>query len=568
MKGEFIKSYAQGVFKSPGFSFHERLDDNGKTIGALRIDGPPSLMLPVRDRYGRIIRVQLDVDRQDPKYLPLTSYTRMGCRATQTTHVPLHEGATTLAVRLVGGVYKADLLTSRSSTLTISAPSEYGYASCLDDVTAFEPAIVCIAPDADVRTNPMVASAFAAGCLLYQAHGYMLGIETWPPSCGKGIDDVYANGKENEIDVLTGARAWEFVRDVLQSAKALPNPGVEARLALAQLADEPDSTAIFDPRSSWLLPSSIPASAEYQSLHGKLGTVLGKGEAKTFDKAVKRERDKLAEKLKETRLAELEAAGRRIFKRVSDAALCQVVIDDVTSVGLRANTDLLKCVRDQLYHTSRRPRGFREPLDDAHIINLVASYDGSPVADIDGELLNVSAGKARGVLDLVRANRKDDKFFAEVRRGIAFANGFLVPDLRTGALRLERHSPANRARWGFDFDYEPGAIPTGYLEFLGRTCDQMSPGERDDTIACLTQHLGACLMGIATRFEIAIFCDGASGTATRRSSTSTSASCRMGPCRRFCPTSWTPSSRSRTWRARCSTSPTTSRERSCTTSGG
>ena len=512
MKGDF-KLFAETILNVPGFSLHERTSDKGEAVWSFRLDGPPSLMLPIRDRYGRVVRVQLDVDSESPKYLPLTSYAKKGSRATQATHVPLRDGVMTYAVRLVGGTYKADLLTNRSSVLTISAPSEYSYTACLDDVMALEPAIVCIAADADVRTNSMVAAAFATACILYQSHGYAVAVETWPASCGKGIDDVYANGKEGEVEVLTGVRLWEFVRDVLHASKALPNAGVEARLSLAQLGDEPDSASIFRPAIISALAQFDTASAEYQSLHRKLAEVLGKGECKTLDKLIKKERDKLAEEAKVRRLADLEAAGRRIFHRVSDAALCQVVIDDLTAVGIsRTNPDLLKCVRDRLYRYKHYPRGIWEPLDDSAVINLVATYDGSPIANVDGDLLNVSAGKARGVLDLVKANRKDDEFFSEVHRGIAFSNGFLVPNLSTGEMKLEPHGPENRVRWGFDFDYTPDAVPKKYLEFLWRTCSEMPLEEMRDTVACLTQHLGACLMGIATRFETAIFCDGTSGT--------------------------------------------------------
>jgi len=128
IKVQLYEPHQKVILRVPGFSAHEYTNDAGDKTYKFGLDGPTSLMLPIRDRHGRIVAVQLDVDSGNPKYLPLTSYSRHGSKSKLLTHVPQHNdesGSKRAAVRLVGGVYKADLATLRTSVLTISSPNEY-----------------------------------------------------------------------------------------------------------------------------------------------------------------------------------------------------------------------------------------------------------------------------------------------------------------------------------------------------------------------------------------------------------------------------------------------------------
>jgi P4 family phage/plasmid primase-like protien len=506
------KAHARSLFTAPGISLEDWTDDEGKRRRELRLDGPPSLMLPLRDRYGRICRVQLDVDRGPSKYLPLTAYRYKGSKFTSVTHVPRHEGAVTLAIRLVGGTYKADLATAWDGVLTISSPSEHSFLPCLEDVTYFEPAIVSLAPDADTREDGAVALGLAEGAVLYQSHGYSVAVETWLPEHGKGIDDVIAADRGGQITVLTGVQLWEHVRDVLKSAKAPPHPGVEARLVLAQVDEGATAASIFRPAVIAALARLDTSTVEYRTTHAKLVAALKKGETKAFEKALAVERDKLAAKATEKRLADLEARGMRVFTLGDHRELRDAVLDELCPVGgTRFDHGLLVYTRSKLFRYTAE-KGIWDLLPDGAIINAVARYSGSPIGSLDGKRLQVTASMTKGVLDLVRAAREDRMFFDEPRAGIAFSNGFLALHIKTGATKLELHSRRNKARFAYPHEYAPNLRPKKYLAFLDRICRDMPEAERRDTIACLTQYLGACLFGIATKFEKVIILDGKGGT--------------------------------------------------------
>jgi P4 family phage/plasmid primase-like protien len=507
-------SFARLILGVPGFSLHEYTTDKGETAYRFRLDGPNSILLPLRDRYGRIVGIQLDVDSGTPKYLPLTSYSPLGSKAALVCHVPLHENGTSKrwSIRLVGGVYKADIATAWDGILTISSPNEYAYTACLDDVTAFGPEIVYIAPDADVRSNPQVASGLAAAAVLYQTHGYALAIEVWPPECGKGIDDVIAAGHGDEIVIRTGASAWEFVRDVLQSSKATPNPGVEVRLVLAQLDTRLDEPSLFRAPVIHAVASLDTSTAEYQALRKRISAALTKGQVKAFDSALAKEREKLKDTEKRKRLEALEQQGKHIFRLGDEVELRDAVLDDLCPVGgTRFDHGLVVYTRDALYKYDREFGIWRE-LSDAVVVNAVTKYTGSPVGDLDGKALAITASKANGVVALVKAAREDKTFFDAAVSGVAFRNGFLVIDLKTGTRSLRSHARAHRARVAYPFDYVEGLKPIRYLAVLTRLCKGKPDDETAATIACLTEHLGACIAGCATVFEKAIVMLGKGGT--------------------------------------------------------
>lgn len=515
LKADLMAAHKRDLLRAPGFCAHEHVNDKGEPKYRFRLDGPDSLMLPLRDRYGRIVGVQLDLDRGEPKYLPLTSYGRNGSKAALVVHVPLHDPGevVTLAVRLVGGVYKADLATLRTGVLTLSAPSEYGYAACLPDVMAMGPAVVSIAPDADARTNPQVASALADAAVLYQSQGYQVAVEAWAAECGKGIDDVIAAGHVDKIEALTGVRLWEWVRDVLVSSNAPPNAAIEARLVLATLGEEPEAKSLFAGGVVRAVATLDPSTPEYHGVHELLVRRLSKGELRSFDAALKKEKEKLQDAEKQKRLAELEARGQRVFRLADHKELRDAVLDDLTPVGgTRFDHDLIKFAEGTLWKYDQ-VGGLWAALPDSVVKNKVATYSGSPIGGLDGRPLAISAATARGVLELVQSDREDESFFDGAVPGIAFRNGFVTIDPKTGKRQLRAHSRTHRARVAYPFDYqEAGATPTRYLAFLDRLCKGKVDEEKVATSACLTEHLGACIAGIATKFEKALFLLGKGGT--------------------------------------------------------
>ena len=363
-----------------------------------------------------------------------------------------------------------------------------------------------------MRSNPQVASGLAAAAVLYQSSGYTLAIETWPPESGKGIDDVIAAGRSDTIVIRTGVGAWEFVRETLRSSKAPPNQAVEERFVLAQLGEKLDDTALFRPAVLHAIAALDTSATEYQGLRKRITDALKKGQVKSLDAALTKERQKLAEAGKQKRLEVLAAQGKRVFKLGDEVELRDAVLNDLCPLGgTRFDHSLIVYARESLYKYDHET-GIWRTLSDATVVNATAKYSGSPLGEFDGRSLSISSSKAHGVLALVKADREDRTFFEHAVPGVAFANGFLMVDPKTGVRKLHAHSRTHRARVSYPFEYQEGLTPSRYLAFLGRLCKGKPADETAATLACLTEHLGACIAGMATAFEKAVVLLGKGGT--------------------------------------------------------
>jgi hypothetical protein len=82
---------------------------------------------------------------------------------------------------------------------------------------SLHPQRVLLAFDADWRTNPHVARALGQAALALVTAGYTVQVEDWPPTVGKGIDDVLAAGHTPTLQAVAlafsaglhgQARAW------------------------------------------------------------------------------------------------------------------------------------------------------------------------------------------------------------------------------------------------------------------------------------------------------------------------------------------------------------------------
>jgi len=158
-------------------------------------------------------------------------------------------------------------------------------------------------------------------------------------------------------------------------------------------------------------------------------------------------------------------------------------------------------------------RGVWELLEQHIIRHTVTMFAGSPVGPKQ-KPLRVSATDAKGAEAIAR-----DKLLADANRvtfrstplGIAFSNGFVR--VRDGAIELAEHAPANLARHGFTFDYEPWTAErtpklNAFLAELFADCD---PPERDARVALLQEFSGACLVGDAIRFQKCLLLHGEGG---------------------------------------------------------
>lgn len=149
--------------------------------------------------------------------------------------------------------------------------------------------------------------------------------------------------------------------------------------------------------------------------------------------------------------------------------------------------------------------GVWSAVDPAAVELLVHAFAGSPCGD-NGKTspLKISAGDVRGCVSCAKSRLTRNGFFAESASGIAFSNGFLRLAGRT--LELVPHSPDHRIRYAYDFAYEGSAAVPMWLHFLNGVF--RDDPDREDKIACLQQFIGACLLGIATRYARALYMPG------------------------------------------------------------
>lgn len=122
--------------------------------------------------------------------------------------------------------------------------------------------------------------------------------------------------------------------------------------------------------------------------------------------------------------------------------------------------------------------------------------------ELDGEVCSEGIWKAndprvRGAVRCARAHVDAPGFFDEAPAGIAFANGFLRIDAQ-GIAQFETYTPEHRVRAALDVVYSPGAPATRWLRYLAEIF--RDDADATSKILLLQQFVGACLVGIATRY--------------------------------------------------------------------
>lgn len=151
-------------------------------------------------------------------------------------------------------------------------------------------------------------------------------------------------------------------------------------------------------------------------------------------------------------------------------------------------------------------RGTYEAVTDGEESRIVQGFSGEAVPSPKGDVpLKIKASDVKGAIALAHHQIEDERFFAEAPAGIAFTNGF-VRVTAAGAI-VEPHSPSHRARFSYPFAYEPGGkAPLRWLKMLyGIFRDD---ADREERIQLLHEFFGGCLIGVATRYDKAIFLQG------------------------------------------------------------
>lgn len=223
----------QSLLGVPGFW----KDDTGR----VQLSGVSGIAIPVRDANGKIEGIKLRPDKPaDPtsKYVHLSSNPEPnkkthevkypnGTAAKVMVHFPQGGGDQAgRDIRVTEGELKADVSTLLSPTYTISVPGVGLWENAMPELEKLKPGRVIISYDADKsnQVGPYNNKPFEVGVHLAEfymalkANGYTVVIEDWPKECGKGIDDVLADGHGDKVCFLSDAQADEFCKKTGASA--------------------------------------------------------------------------------------------------------------------------------------------------------------------------------------------------------------------------------------------------------------------------------------------------------------------------------------------------------------
>ena len=131
---------------------------------------------------------------------------------------------------------------------------------------------------------------------------------------------------------------------------------------------------------------------------------------------------------------------------------------------------------------------------------IVQDFAGSEVTgDKKSKDLKVSASDVSGAIRLAGDRALHPGYFTSEHCpvGIAFADGFVT--IGEYGPKNQPHDPANRARSGFEFKYEPDAEPRMFLKFLNDIF--VDDADRREKIAFVQEFGGIALLGLGPQFQ-------------------------------------------------------------------
>ncbi len=146
------------------------------------------------------------------------------------------------------------------------------------------------------------------------------------------------------------------------------------------------------------------------------------------------------------------------------------------------------------------------------LVRHVGRYAGAPLGD---KVVKVSDGLINGSISVASSFAMKRFFFDNAPPGMMFQNGFVML-MDDGEIRLIERSPDHRARFGMESDWNTGLQAPKFLKFM---LDIFTPDDEEEfytpeedkkkiervkTIHLIMEFIGACLIGDATRYAIAL----------------------------------------------------------------
>lgn len=151
--------------------------------------------------------------------------------------------------------------------------------------------------------------------------------------------------------------------------------------------------------------------------------------------------------------------------------------------------------------------GVWEPIDEDRVQQQISLYAGLPYGP-NNRPLHLKWHDVKSTA-LAARSFSTRRFFDDAPRGALFNNGFLR--FSDGRLILEDRSPEHRARLLHPFDFDRNAEAPRWLRFMG----EIFAGDVDAKAksALIQEFFGICFLGLATRYQAALFLvgEGANG---------------------------------------------------------
>jgi len=127
---------------------------------------------------------------------------------------------------------------------------------------------------------------------------------------------------------------------------------------------------------------------------------------------------------------------------------------------------------------------------------------GTPVSTKDGREFALAVGHstAANTVKLLGVLAAKPGFFADAKRGIAFADAFV--EVSAKGLVVHKPSPDHRARFGYAFPYPKATAASLYEKFMQEIF--RGDGDAAPKVAALEEFAGAALTGVAPAYERAV----------------------------------------------------------------
>jgi putative DNA primase/helicase len=188
----------------------------------------------------------------------------------------------------------------------------------------------------------------------------------------------------------------------------------------------------------------------------------------------------------------------RTFNLASDPELARALLDD-----LRALNDGDVVYTRGAFWQYAPDRGVWRNVERFTMERLVHAYDGAPFGK-EG-VLKIRQSTISGALSCAAAIVADSSFFDGAPEGISFADKFVK--VSAAGLEVHDHSPEHRATVGLPFAFDAGI---GCGRFL-RALDEIFANDTDaaEKVQLIRQFIGAALIGVATRYQLALVLFGA-----------------------------------------------------------